>query len=273
MIKRIYLEITDSCNLNCPFCTNSKGSSFMSFEDIADSIDQIKEVCDYIYLHVLGEPLLHPDFEKILDLLDEKNIKLQLVTNGTLLKNYPSITSHSCLRKLSVSLHSINNIDVDDSYFRYIDKLIEQETDAVTELRFYGSELDNKLSSYLRQLENRYNFTGTSKNRSYRLKNGVYVYFEDFFRWPDINDAEISDTGKCLGASSMLAILHNGDVTICCLDPKGHNRIGNIKEKSLSDIISSDLYKNTVSNFRNGRLSFELCRKCSYRLRFDDNSN
>ena len=66
MIKRIYLEITNACNLNCPFCENEKGHYFMPIDIIKDCLKQIKEVCDYVYLHVLGEPLLHPDIEEIL---------------------------------------------------------------------------------------------------------------------------------------------------------------------------------------------------------------
>ena len=69
-MKRVYLEITDACNLRCPFCAYEKGNSFMSLDQIDDYTSQIKPFCNYIYLHILGEPLLHPDFEKILDILD-----------------------------------------------------------------------------------------------------------------------------------------------------------------------------------------------------------
>ena len=70
-----------------------------------------EKYCNYIYLHIIGEPLLHPDFNEILDILDRYDMHLQLVTNGTLLNRYPDLLRHSCLRKLSISLHSINNID------------------------------------------------------------------------------------------------------------------------------------------------------------------
>ena len=102
-MKRIYLEITNACNLNCPFCSYDKGHSFLTLEEIDNYLTQIKEFCDYIYLHILGEPLLHPDFNRILDLLDSKEMHLQLVTNGTLLSRYPDLLRHSCLRKLSIS--------------------------------------------------------------------------------------------------------------------------------------------------------------------------
>ena len=90
-MKRVYLEITNACNLNCSFCTNKKGTTFMSLDDIDNYLNQIKEFGNYIYLHVLGEPLLHPNFDQILKLLDEKDFNLQLVTNGILLNKYPNI--------------------------------------------------------------------------------------------------------------------------------------------------------------------------------------
>lgn len=97
----------------------------MSLDDIDNYLNQIKEFGNYIYLHVLGEPLLHPSFNEILKLLDDKGFKLQLVTNGILLNKYPDLLTHECLRKLSISLHSINNINVSDDYFDYILKLIK----------------------------------------------------------------------------------------------------------------------------------------------------
>lgn len=269
MLKRVYLEITNACNLNCHFCTNNKGNNFLTLSQIDNYTDQIKQVCDYIYLHILGEPLLHPDFEKILDLLDKKELKLQLVTNGTLLYKYPNLLNHSCLRKLSISIHSINNIDINDDYFNTINRLIDTNCNAKIELRFYDkNKLSNKLDNYLDDLKEKYNFDLTSKNNSYKLKDNVYVYFEELFKWPDINDKYISNTGTCHGAIDMIGINSNSEVTICCLDPKAYNSIGNLKDNTLNEIINSDKYKKYVSEFKKHIISSDLCSKCTYRLRF-----
>lgn len=136
----------------------------MSLDDIDNYLNQIKEFSNYIYLHVLGEPLLHPNFDQILKLLDEKDFNLQLVTNGILLNKYPNLLSHKCLRKLSISLHSINNIDVSDDYFDYILKLIKNNNDKIIELRFYDlNNLDDKLTEFLNGLESLYGLESTKK--------------------------------------------------------------------------------------------------------------
>lgn len=269
MLKRVYLEITNACNLNCPFCTNEKGNNFMALEDIKNYLLQIKQYCDYVYLHILGEPTLHPNFNEILDFLDENDMKLQLVTNGTLLNKYPSIMNHKCLRKLSISIHSINNVDINRNYFEIINNFIETDHDTKLELRFYDkNNLSNNLNEYLINLKNKYSFELTAKQNSYKIKENTYIYFEELFRWPNINDPYISNIGTCHGAIDMIAINSNSDVTICCLDPKAFNKIGNLKEKTLADILNSNTYKQYIENFKNNKINSELCSKCSYRLRF-----
>lgn len=268
-MKRVYLEITNSCNLNCSFCSNPKGNNYLTLQEIDNYTSQIKKFSNYIYLHVLGEPLLHKDFEEILNILDRKEMNLQLVTNGTLLSKYPNILSHKCLRKLSISIHSINNINVDDLYFETINKLINNNTNTSIELRFYSKEsLSSKLNDYLDSLKKQYSFEITAKKNSYRLKNNVYIYFEDFFKWPDINDPIVNNIGTCHGAIDMIAINSKSDVTICCLDPLAHNKIGNLKEKSLEEILSGDSYKQFINDFKNHKINADLCKRCTYRLRF-----
>lgn len=269
MLKRVYLEITNSCNLNCPFCTNEKGNDFLEIVDIKNYIDQIKPYCNYIYLHILGEPLLHPNFEDILDYLDKKEMQLQLVSNGTLLYKHPNILKHACLRKLSISIHSVNNIDINDDYFQVINKLIDSNTNKNIELRFYDkNNLSEQLKQYLSYLKQNYSFEITSKTNSYKIKQNVFIYFEELFNWPNINDPEISDNGTCHGGIDMIAINSKSDVAICCLDPKAYNFIGNLKSSSLLDILNSDIYKNYVNQFKQNKITSELCKRCSYRLRF-----
>ncbi|MBR4421067.1 MAG: radical SAM protein [Erysipelotrichaceae bacterium] len=268
-MKRIYLEITDACNLNCPFCTYPKGHSFMPLDRIEDHLKQIKPICDYVYLHILGEPLLHPDFDQILCLLDQLEMSLQLVTNGILLPKHPDLLEHPCLRKLSVSVHSVNHLKIGNDYFDSLDQLILDPHGKNIELRFYDRDhLDDDLQAYLKHLENTYDFKDTSKSDSYEVKRHVYVYFSELFRWPEIRDPFLSDQGTCHGAIDMIAINVHSEVTLCCLDPLAYNSIGNLTDQSLQEILSSKQYLEHVEAFRQHRLLSPLCQRCSYRTRF-----
>ena len=274
MIKRIYLEITDACNLNCPFCTVAKGGRFLSLADFDDFTRQIKEFTDYIYLHVLGEPLLHPQFEDFLKILDDRELKLQLVTNGTLLERYPALLDHKCLRKLSISVHSLNGYELAQSCFRTIDALLVRERECVIELRFYDTEnKDERIRDYHDSLIKRYGLKEMRRAGSHELFDKTYICYEKLFRWPDINDEIIDEEGYCHGLKDQLAILSNGIVTSCCLDPKGINELGDMKRNSLKEILESDKYLKARKDLADHRLTLPLCGHCTYRQRFDRKRN
>nr|MCR5787718.1 radical SAM protein [Bacilli bacterium] len=62
LFKKIYIEISNVCNLNCPFCLNSKrDKKSLTIEEFKTILDKIKPYTKYLYFHVLGEPLLHKD--------------------------------------------------------------------------------------------------------------------------------------------------------------------------------------------------------------------
>lgn len=267
MLKRVYLEITNSCNLDCPFCSYEKGHRFLTLKEIEDTIVQIKPFCNYIYLHILGEPLLHPDFESILQLLDKYDFNLQLVSNGTLLTKYPDIFTHPCLRKLSISMHA--NADKDQEFFAMINKLIAIKNRKILELRFYDYQnLNLNLKNYLENLLERYEITLDNKTNSYKIDENTYIYFQDLFNWPSLDNSFISDTGTCRAARDMIAITSDLKVTICCLDPNAYNYIGDLRKESLKAILNSDKYKQYISDMQNHKLKSALCQRCSYRLRF-----
>lgn len=246
----------------------------MAIDDIRNIIKQIRKHCNYIYLHVLGEPLLHPDFNEILEILDQEEMKLQLVTNGTLLGSYPNLLKHSCLRKISISLHSIRDLEIERNYFETINRLIEDNGNSILELRFYDYDhLSADLKGYYEELRGKYGLKPTGMKNCFFLKENTYILYNEFFDWPMINDPPIGDKGYCLGGKEMIAILNNGDVTLCCLDPKGHNSIGNIFKTSLDEILNEKRYLDYLASINKRRLIFDLCTRCSYRLRFGGNNN
>ena len=267
MIKRIYLEITNACNLQCPFCENNKGKDFLSLEDFIKYTDEIREITPYIYLHVLGEPMFHPLFDSFMEILEAKKFKVQLVTNGTLLYKHPQLIKNKALSKIAISLHSIAKAH--EYYLPAIDNLINNDHQAQVELRFYDQDnLSSDIKNYLEDLRNRFEFEETRVSGQYKIAERTYVSFKDFFKWPMINDPFNSEYGSCLGGKTMLAILNNGDVTLCCLDPQGHNKIGNLKENTLQEIIDSEQYKKVITDLNNNHLTMPLCQKCTYHERF-----
>ena len=116
--KKIYVEITNSCNLKCSFCPENKREKlFMRLNEFENIIKQIKDYTNLIALHVKGEPLLHPDLEKILKICEENDILVNITTNATLLeKNVDMLIASKAVRQLNLSLHSINKNENTDIY-------------------------------------------------------------------------------------------------------------------------------------------------------------
>jgi uncharacterized radical SAM superfamily Fe-S cluster-containing enzyme len=82
------VEICDACNLRCPVCYASSGPERQNFR----SLDQIERMLDAVVRNEIqpdvvqisgGEPTIHPDFFKVLDLAKVRPIRhLMLNTNG-----------------------------------------------------------------------------------------------------------------------------------------------------------------------------------------------
>ena len=67
MLRKAYLEITNICNLSCSFCPGTKREkAFMTAEQFRILATKLRPHTQYLYLHLLGEPLLHPQLKEIL---------------------------------------------------------------------------------------------------------------------------------------------------------------------------------------------------------------
>lgn len=128
--KKIYIEITNKCNLNCSFC--SKGilpKREMTCQEFENVLLKIKDYTESIYLHIKGEPLLHSQFDDILFVCDKFDMKVKITTNGTLLNKNLNILLKHRISQINVSLHSENNMkDYFNNVFNSCDILSKKMT-------------------------------------------------------------------------------------------------------------------------------------------------
>ena len=77
-------------------------------------------------------------------------------------------------------------------------------------------------------------------------------------------DGEVIEArkGYCFGMRDHFAILYSGDVVLCCIDYEGRTAVGNLKESSLLDILSSPRLEEIVQGFHRGELIDPYCRRC-----------
>ena len=116
MFSRMYLEITTCCNLSCSFCPGTKRpAAFLSPEDFRTLAAKLRPYGQYLYLHVMGEPLLHPQLPELLEICRALGFRATLTTNGTLLpKKQAALLDAPALRKVSISLHSFEANEAGD---------------------------------------------------------------------------------------------------------------------------------------------------------------
>jgi len=279
--KRVYIEITNICNLKCKFCdiTNRK-QEFMSLENVETILKKVKQYTDFIYLHVKGEPLLHPNIKEILNLAEKYNLQVIITTNGTLLKEKSKIlASAKAIRQINISLHSIEqNQELQINKEEYLKEIFESIEEITQSINCYISyrlwNLDNiseseknrdilnclkdyyELSQLLEQVKNSDNI---------KIKDKMYINLDTIYEWPSLNRDIVSKKGSCYGLLTQLAILVDGTVVPCCLDQNGDIALGNILEQDLEEILNSKLAIEIQDGFRNNKLMHPLCQRCGFR--------
>ena len=108
MLKRAYVEITNICNLRCSFCPGTRREKrYMSPTTFRLLAEKLRPYVRYLYLHVMGEPLLHPQLSELLDIARALDFKVCLTTNGTLLAERRDLLLSKPPYKVSVSLHAM----------------------------------------------------------------------------------------------------------------------------------------------------------------------
>lgn len=112
-IKKVYIEITNRCNLSCKMCFRNfqkDPMGEMSFENFKLILNQVKDLEDVevIYLGGIGEPTYHPDFSRMLSILKDTPYKIQISSNGTLIKKYEEELIKNKVDLITISIDSPN---------------------------------------------------------------------------------------------------------------------------------------------------------------------
>jgi len=263
--KKIYVEITNRCNLSCSFCSKLKRElKDMSVLEFSHVIEEIKDYTDYIYLHVKGEPLIHKDFEKILSIAHENNVFVNITTNGVFLNNVSDIlfNGKNTVRQINVSLHALESIKDKEKYLIQIAELIKKVSQAKAFYLSLRIWIDNEeINTYI----NDFLCKKLSVDDLSKLGSNVFMCYDKEFEWPSLEGEYLGNKGKCLGTKSHIAILSNGDVVPCCLDGNGVMVLGNVYNDSLKTILNSKRFKDMNQGFNDNKLVEELCQKCKYR--------
>lgn len=281
--NKIYIEITNICNLKCSFCPEgNRKKEFIKVEDFKYIIEQIKEYTNLIALHVKGEPLMHPELEEILKICYDNNLKVNITTNAILLEqNLKLLLNSPAIRQINMSLHSINKNQTEYDTEKYINSILRvsqeiiNKTNIIISYRLWNLEKieENDENINILYIIGEYfginNLVQLAKeNKFIELKNNVFLNQDIEFTWPNIAGKVISETGRCWGLRNQVAVLVNGDIVPCCLDQNGDIKLGNIFKENFDEIINSEFSKAFIEAFENNKILHNLCKRCGFRTKF-----
>ena len=286
--KKTYIEITNVCNLNCEFCPKtSRTPEYMEPAFFEKILNQIEGHSKFIYFHVMGEPLIHPELKTFLDLSFSHGYKVNLTTNGTLInKVKDTLLKSPALRQINLSLHSFDANPINqtmDEYLKNIFSFIKEahkKSNILFALRLWNLEEDVSPSSkeknrfILNSIENNFNLNYKIEEaltgvRGINVAPNVFLNQAFHFNWPMEDNEFFSNNGFCHGLRDQVAILVDGTVVPCCLDGQGIINLGNIKETPFSKIIEGPRAIAMYDGFTGRKVVEELCTKCDFRRRFN----
>lgn len=283
-LKKVYIEITNVCNLSCAFCPGtSRKPGYMSAEKFGLVLSKLRGFTDFIYLHVMGEPLLHPELAGCLEACASSGFKVNITTNGRLIAEKSDILlACGALRQVNFSLHSQErekDLPRLGKYFMDIFAFAEKALASggiYISLRLWNltSEASaeyNKL--VIGELEHRFRpgfsiSEALRKEKRITIRDRLYLNSAEVFEWPSRKPEEAGDEGFCLGLRDQAAILVDGTVVPCCLDSDGKIPLGNIFKEDFAHILHGERGNALYEGFSKRRAVEELCRRCSYRNRF-----
>ena len=274
MYNKVYIEITNICNMNCSFCHGHKREKRqMSLDEFTIVLDKLKGQTEYIYYHLIGEPLTHSELPEFIKTAGERGFKSIITTNGTLLNKRKTELLNAGLHKVNISLHSFEN-GTGDTHKRYVNETADfakeaAEKGTIVVFRLWNKGCDEGKNDISMQLLKE-NISGEWKEntRGIKIRDKIYLEWGERFEWPDINAEVKGNKFFCYGLKDQFGILCDGTVVPCCLDSDGVIRLGNIFCENIENILSCERAKNIVDGFRCGKASEELCKKCGYAQRF-----
>ena len=286
--ENIVLDLTSRCNAACPFCARTgigkKGGVDMSRDIFYKAVDEAASIgIKSSRIYSTGEPLLHPDIDEFIAYLKEKGFYVTVSTNAQFMENhFDSLSLADCVK------YSIEGWDKDSyEYYRkncnfekvqknisefrdfistkekkpctVIGLMVNKETNVEQFFKVWGDKVDDISLGFshhvIKWQDEKIEYVDLKEER---LRNNMYTF-------------EVNDKFKYCGYPfSDIVVSPKGNVVICCEDFDDYVVFGNVKEKSLLEIIHSPKRKQVQEQFI--CQEYNICMNCSSFYKLDSDS-
>lgn len=285
---KVNVEISNICNLQCSFCPEViREKKLMPLDLFENIIQQITPLTELVCFHLMGDPLVHPKLSEMIEICEKYGAKIFFVTNGVLIKpQHEQLLLSSAMYQVNFSLHSFFDNHPGKDPTSYLEKIFKwTETALLNRPELYINyrlwnlqDIRDSMSEnveMLKCIEARFDFSispttiDIQKNKSFKIKNRLYMHFDTEFIWPDLKLPVLGLKGTCYGLSSHIGIHVDGTVVPCCLDKEAAIPLGKIQDTPLLEILKNDRAENILKGFQNNKLVENLCQRCQYIERFE----
>lgn len=255
----ISLELTNNCNLKCPYCANAtltRPKTYIDWALLEKIIDECAErQYNLAWLHGVGEPLLWDRLEEVIALIKKKGAgDGSFGTNGTLLH------ADRVKRLLDAGLESVYvSIDTLDAELYQktrggkLEKVVRniQEMIRIAPSSFQITiALMNHKDQHINEdtIKQFHQVFGYHENvRTNLVENQLFPSAPGDYRL-DTN----MKTQVCFAPINYLFIALDGRAAICCLDQDVLHSLGNVTERSIRDIWFDSRNQTTFRNIALG---------------------
>ena len=246
----------------------------MTEGEFSHILSELEGLTEYIYLHVMGEPLTHPDLVRYIQLASSHGFKVAITTNGVLLPTRAEELLSSGVYKVNISLHSFEG-DNEADFIRYLEGCFDfadraSQAGILTVLRLWNRGSDfGRNTDILGLLRERFPLGEWREGaRGYRIRHRLHLEWGERFGWPDADGECLGERVFCYGLSDHFGILSDGTVIPCCLDADGVISLGNAYTGSVREILDSKRARAIHEGFSCGIAVEQLCQRCPYARRF-----
>lgn len=274
--QKIYLEISNVCNLRCSFCPGTRRKrQIMTEEEFASLLPKLRPWTNFLYFHIMGEPLCHPQLAGFLSLAGQFGFKVILTTNGTMLaKQQETLLQAPALHKVNISLHAFEANDLDIPFSEYLRQCFSfgqaaQGQNLVVYRLWNQGGAEARNAEILSAMEAVFPKPWNVQRRGTEIGNRIFLEYGEKFDWPDLTAREGGEQVFCYGLRDQIGILCDGTVVPCCLDHEGDLALGNLFSDSLEQILATPRAQAIYQGFGRRKAAEELCRKCGYARRFE----
>jgi len=267
----VEIELTDECNLDCIFCyrNNKKNKNgnmpLKTFQKIIDDLNELNTPYN-ISLTGAGEPLMHPEFYKILKIAIEQKLidKIIVETNGIFTdSNYYNFLQENSSQEIItiVNINASNKEDYKKIHGEDFFEIVTKNLKNLKKLNELGKRLYlqiMKINETEPFLDSYYDFWEKEDIPIILQKQNTYLGLIEDRRYSDLTPMERI---PCWHLQRDLLILANGTVAFCKQDIDGNFSTANILQKSLKKIWE-DKKENFIANYKGNFSKNPDCQRC-----------